>query len=164
MARQRVDEVMTPVRPGPGVLFLGAGVLLFRTIALLAGGARRVLQPWVVALTWVEMALDAITMLLAARWWVSGSDRHAAAPSRVGAMATLLHAARVAVFVLGRTGPPFDFDVRPEARADHDQRWNWTQVVVAGVLSGAGVLAVVVIWSTRRRSGRGHGRSSGARR
>lgn len=38
-------------RRAPVLLFVGAGILLSRTIALLAGGARRVLQPWVVALT-----------------------------------------------------------------------------------------------------------------
>lgn len=137
-------------RRPPVLLFCGAGILLGRTIALLAGGARRALRPWVVALTWLEMATDATTMAGAVRWFRSGDPAHARLPMRAGAVATLLHAGRVAVFVLGRTGPWRDFDVRPEARRDHDERWTWAQVVFAGVMSVLGVIGMVLVWHRRR--------------
>lgn len=129
----------------------GASILLYRTIALLAGGAKAVLKPWVVGLTYLEMALDALTIVGGIRWWVSGSKRHAQFPLRAGAAATVLHAIRVLVFVLGRTGPFVDFDVRPEQRADHDERWTWTEVVVAAMLSIMGLVGLLIIWRTGRR-------------
>lgn len=67
--------------------------------------------------------------------------------------ATFLHAGRVLVFVLGRTGPWVDFDVRPEKRADHRERWTWGQVVFAGVMSVFGVVGALAIWRARRRTG-----------
>ncbi|MDH3683192.1 MAG: hypothetical protein OEV40_24980 [Acidimicrobiia bacterium] len=134
------------------LLFGGAGILLYRTVALLAGSGRVVLKPWVVALTFIEMALDCVTMAGSARWWLTRCAGHARLPLRAGVAATLLHAARVSVFVLGRTGPWRDFDVRPEHRADHDERWTWSQVVLASVLSVLGVIGVVVVWWFRRRS------------
>ena len=121
---------MTPRRQevarrwAPGLLFTGAGLLLYRTIALLLGGARTVLKPWVVQLTYVEMAIDAITMLSATRWWSSRNPDHAHPALVAGAATTLVHAGRVAVFVVGRTGPWVDFDVREDQRAGHDARWT----------------------------------------
>lgn len=136
----------------PALLGGGAGILLYRTIALLAGGARSVLKGWVVMLTVIEMMVDIVTIIGAARWWLSRSPRHAHLPLRAGATATLLHTARVLVFVLGRTGPWVDFDVRPEHRADHRERWTWPGVVFAGVMSVLGVVGVVVSWRARRSS------------
>ncbi len=138
-------------RWAPGLLLLGAGFLLYRTLALVAGGARRVLAPWVVGLTYLEMAIDAVTMTWAARWWRSRSPAHASPALRAGAGATLVHALRVAVFVVGRTGPWVDVDVREEERARHDERWTWAQVVFAGTMSVLGVIGVFVVWITRRR-------------
>jgi hypothetical protein len=127
----------------------GAAILLHRTIALVRG-ARRVLKPWVVALTYLEMAVDLLTIGGAVRWWRSGSADDARFPLRVGMAATLLHAVRVLVFVLGRVGPWVDLDVRPEARAGHGERWTWGEVVFAGTMSVLGVVGVGVIWRRRR--------------
>lgn len=146
-------EALPPAtsRPRSAVLLAGgAGLLLYRTVALLRG-ARSILRPWVVALTYLEMLLDAATVATALRWWRSGSLRDAHLPLRIGAATTLLHAGRVLVFVLGRTGPWVDFDVRPERRAGHDDRWTWNQVVFASGLSVLGVSGVGIIW--RRRAG-----------
>lgn len=139
-------------RCGPGLLIAGACVLLYRTVALLAGEARAVLKRWVVALTVIEMIVDVVTVIAAARWWRTRAPAHSRLPMRAGAVATVVHAGRVLVFVLGRTGPLADFDVRPERRADHRERWSWAQVVVAGVLSTLGLIGVVAIWRVRRRS------------
>lgn len=141
-------------RPHPALLLGGAGILFGRTVALVVGGATAVLRPWVVALTFVEMALDAVTMIGSLRWWVSRSTPHSRLPLRSASAATLLHAARVLVFVLGRTGPWVDLDVRPEQRAGHGERWTWSQVVFAGVLSILGVVGVVVVWRVGRRTAR----------
>jgi hypothetical protein len=132
-------------------LSAGAGILLYRTIALIAGGARKVLERWVVWLTFLEMAIDVVTFGSALRWWRSKNPDHARSALVAGACATLVHAGRVAVFVVGRTGPWIDFDVREDARADHDERWTWPQVVFAGTLSTFGVVGVVVIWIVRTR-------------
>lgn len=148
----RAGEQLRSGRWNAGLLFGGAGILLYRTLALLAGGAALVLKPWVVALTLVEMALDAVTMIGSLRWWVSRSTRHPHLPLRAGAASTLVHAARVLVFVLGRTGPCLDFDVRPEHRAGHEERWTWAQVVFASVLSVLGAIGVLAIWRARKRS------------
>jgi len=137
-------------RLGASLLVVGAGILLYRTIALLVAGAGQVLKRWVVGLTLAEMLVDVITIVKSACWWLTRHPRHARAAMRAGAVATALHAVRVAVFVLGRTGPWKDFDVRPDKRADHDERWTWAQVVLAGVLSVMGLGGVVVIRRTRR--------------
>lgn len=140
---------------GPALLSGGAAILVYRTVALLSG-ARSVLKGWVVALTVVEMAVDLATMLAAARWWVTRDPHHSRPALRFGAAATLLHAVRVSVFVLGRSGPWRDFDVRPEHRPDHDQRWTWGGVIFAGVMSILGVLGAGIIWRVRRSAATRH--------
>ncbi|NNE72139.1 MAG: hypothetical protein HKN26_00580 [Acidimicrobiales bacterium] len=136
-------------RLGPGLLIAGAGVLLYRTIALIVGAAT-VLKRWVIGLTVVEMIIDATTMAKAARWWRTGDPHDGQAAMRVGTAATLLHAGRVAVFVAGRFGPWKDFDVRPGQRAGHDARWTWPQVAFAGAMSVIGVVGAAVLWRIRR--------------
>ncbi len=108
-----------------------------------------VLKRWVVALTVMEMIVDVVSVAAAARWWKSHAPHHARLPLRVGALATLLHAVRVLIFVLGRTGPWVDFDVRPEHRASHGTRWTWGGVVFAGVMAVLGVIGVGVVWRWR---------------
>lgn len=147
-------------RFGAGLLFVGADVLLYRTIALLTGSARVVLRSWVVVLTVVEMAIDVVTVVTTARWWRSGAPGHARPALRCGAAATLVHAVRVLVFVVGRTGPWVDFDVRPEHRADHGSRWRWVEVVFAAVMSLLGIIGVGIVWRVRRRSSGGGARAN----
>ena len=134
---------------GPGLLFGGAGILVYRTIALLAR-ARAVLRWWVVASTVLEMVVDVGTLVAAGRWWMTRVPDHSRLGLRFGAAATLLHAVRVLVFVLGRTGPWVDFDVRPGHRADHRGRWTWGGVIFAGVMSVLGIVGVGAIWAVRR--------------
>jgi hypothetical protein len=141
----------TSSRWAPELLIAGAGILFARTVALIAGGARKVLQPWVVGLTYLEMAIDLVSIATAARWCRSRQPDQARWALRAGAAATFLHAGRVAVFVIGRTGPWVDFDVREEQRDGHDERWTWPQVVFAGTMSALGVVGVLVIGLVRRR-------------
>jgi hypothetical protein len=58
---------------------------------------------------------------------------------------------RVLVFVLGRTGPWLDFDVRPAYRATHDARWSWFGVIFAATLAATGIFAVIAIAWLRHR-------------
>lgn len=84
-------------------------------------------------------------------WWIRDEAARERFALRAGAAATILHAVRVLIFVLGRTGPWVDFDVRPEQRALHAERWNWGEVYFAAVLSVMGVIVVAIIWGWRRR-------------
>ena len=152
VATSRAGDGVSSSSLGPAILLGGAGILCSRTIVLLTGDARTVLKRWVVTLTVVEMMIDLATGVAAARWWRSGASGRGRLALRAGAVATLLHAGRVLVFVIGRTGPWVDFDVRPEHRAGHRERWSWTGVVFAAVMSVLGVVGVVVVWCARRRS------------
>jgi hypothetical protein len=95
-----------------------------------------------------ELSLDIATLGASIRWWMTSTRRHRQLPLRLAAAAIILHAVRVTVFVLGRFPPLKDFDVRPERRASHDQRWNWAQVSFAAVMS---VLGIVGVFLVRRR-------------
>lgn len=110
------------------------------------------LKRWVMTLTVAEMMIDLATGAAAARWWRSRAPRHGRLALTAGAIATVLHAGRVLVFVVGRTGPWVDFDVRPEHRDGHGERWSWNGVVFAAAMSVLGVIGVVVVWRARRRS------------
>lgn len=141
----------------------GISILLFRTVVMLTDGSLAVLATWVSALLVVECALDMTTFLGSARWWITTAERHARLPLRAAAAAIILHAVRVFIFVLGRTGPWIDFDVRPEHRVFHSERWSWASVYFAAVLAALGVVGVLTIWRYRRRavnSGRRTRRSS----
>lgn len=136
------------------LLMLGAGILLFRTLRMLAQGALAVLQPWVSALLVLELLIDLGCLLAAARWWIANDPGKDRLPLRLGAAAALLHAFRVLIFVMGRVGPWINFDVRPEQRALHHTRWSWGWLYFAAVMSVLGVLGVIVIWQRRRRARR----------
>ncbi len=136
------------------LLILGACILLFRTILMTAQGQLSILVAWVSALLFMEMVVDAACLSSAIRWWVKNDQNYDRLPLRLGAAAALLHAFRVLVFVLGRTGPWVDFDVRPAERALHSARWSWAGVYFAAIMSGLGVLGVLIIWMLRRRAKR----------
>ncbi len=133
------------------LLALGATILLFRTLMMLTQGALSVLVIWVSGLLILELVLDVTTLLGAVRWWMTSAQKDAGFALRAGAAATILHALRVLIFVLGRTGPWIDFDVKPEHRALHSERWNWGEVYFAATLSVLGVVGVIIIWQYWRR-------------
>lgn len=127
-----------------GLLVFGAAILLFRTISMLTQDALRFLVWWVGGLLILEMLLDGASMAFSIRWIIRPTKKGPVL--RFAAAATLLHAFRVLIFVLGRTGPWYDFDVVPAERAFHQERWTWGQVWFASVLSILGVMAVIWIW------------------
>lgn len=133
------------------LLFLGAAFLLYRTIAMLAGGAIHILVPWVVALLFLELVIDGVTMGMCLLWGVTLSLWHGVQVFRLTAAVVIVHAVRVLVFVLGRTGPWVDFDVQPLARAGHAARWSWFGVWFAGTMSVLSLVALIAVWLYLRR-------------
>jgi hypothetical protein len=131
---------------------LGICVLLSKTIVMLTDGSLTTLMTWTSALLAVESLLDAGTLLGAVWWWTGGTGTRAWLPLRLAAAAVIVHAVRVLVYVLGRTGPWHNFDVRPAHRAAQTPEWHW--LVFAAVLSVLGVVGVVIVWVLRRRRGR----------
>lgn len=152
--RTDAPEVSPRIRLWAALLVLGAGILQYRTIVMLTDGSMAILVPWVAATVVVEAVMDAVELVLAGRWWISRSPRDERLALRWGATITIFHALRVLVFVLGRTGPWTDFDVRPERRAANAADWSWTGVYVAATLSVLGVLVVLVLIVMAWRHGR----------
>ena len=134
-----------------GLILLGAGILLLRTVLMIAGGAFDVLVWWVGALLLLEMVTDLGVIATAIPWFRSGDATKDSLPLKLGAVAAILHAFRVLIFAMGRIEPWLNFDVRPEHHALHGARWEWWHVYVACALSIAGVVGVIVIWRLRKR-------------
>ena len=134
------------------LLILGACILLFRTIMLVAGGSLSVLVLWVSFLLVLEMLIDTGWLVSSILWLISNDKNRDSWPLKIAAGAIILHAVRVLIFVMGRVGPWIDFDVRPGQRLLHYTRWTWFGVVFAAIMSILGVLGVIVVWRIRRRS------------
>ena len=120
---------------------LGIWILLFRTIIMLTDGSLGVLMPWASALLFAEFALDVGTFPASIWWWLGGTENRAWLPLRLAAAATILHAIRVLVYVLGRTGPWVDFDWRPAYRGITPPEWTW--VIFAAVFSVLGIIVIL---------------------
>ena len=133
------------------VLFIGAAFLLYRTLALVSAGALETFVSWVVVLLMLELIADGITMVVCAAWAISGKAEQVRAVIRATSVVILLHAVRVLIFVLGRTGPWVDFDVKPAARAHHGDSWTWGGVYFAGAMSAISVIALIVFLLYWRR-------------
>ncbi len=133
-------------------LFLGGGVLLVRAVTLFVQDAPSRWVPWVGASLYVESAAIVIALVTLVQWFITPDDRHTSTVFTATAALVVVHAFRVAVFALGRTGPWVDFDVRPEFRADHADTWTWVEVYFA---SGAALLSLIItvlVWRQRRRA------------
>jgi len=128
---------------------LGIWVLLFKTIVMLTDGSLTVQMIWVSALLVLEFLVGAGVFLGAAWWWLGGTASRTRLPLRLTATAIIVHALRVLIYVLGRTGPWHNFDLRPEFRAGQEAEWLW--VIFAGAMSVISLVALVVIWRLRRR-------------
>lgn len=131
------------------LLALGASILLYRTLSMITQDALNFLVWWVGGLLILEMLIDSSCLTFCLRWLIYPEKEVVAL--RLAAAATILHAIRVLIFVLGRTGPWFDFDVIPSERAMHPERWTWGQVWFASILSVLGVIAVIWIWRSRMK-------------
>lgn len=134
------------------LLALGAGFLLYRTITLLVQGALNIFVLWVFTLLIAEMLLDLSCLLGSIRWWIKNDRSKARLPLRLGTAVVFLHAIRVLIFVMGRLEPWINFDIRPEQIAMHDERWTWTGVYFAAIMSVLGIIGVIIIWTLIRRT------------
>ena len=131
------------------LLAAGSAFLLYRALSLLLiDDALTVLAIWALALLLVEIVFDFACLTRSLRWLTSGDMVHARPALRLAVAVILVHAVRVAIYVLGRTGPWHNFDVRPEQRATYtyDPFWVW----VAATLSAMSVLAMLIFWAYRR--------------
>lgn len=127
------------------LMILGAGILLFRTIRMmLVENALEILVPWVNLLLIAEFIVDLSCLLSAIKWFISKNLKNAILPLRLAAIATILHAIRVLIYIMGRAGPWVNFDVKPEYHVQYTFEWFW--VYFAGILSILGIVGVVVIW------------------
>ncbi len=134
------------------LLALGACILLYRTIMMLSQGALNTLVLWVSILLFAELLLDLSCLLSSIFWWIKNDKNKSRIPLRLGAVAALLHAVRVLIFVLGRVGPWIDFDVRPDQIEMQYTRWTWTGVYFAAILAVLGIIGVIIIWILIRRA------------
>ena len=132
------------------LLILGAAILLFRTVTMVAEGAFNTLEVWVNILLIIEMLVDLGFVLAAIPWWISNHPKNNLLPFKIGVAVVVVHAIRVLVFVLGRTGPWFDFDVKPEHRALHASRWTWSEVYFASTMVIVSVIVLIIFWQYRR--------------
>jgi hypothetical protein len=127
------------------LLMFGASILLFRTIRMmLVEGAFQQLVGWVAALLVLEFVIVLLCIITSFMWLLANSRDSARLPLRLAASATLLHAFRVLIYVIGRVGPWYNFDVRPEYHHLYTFEWFW--VYFAAALSAAGIVGVFVIW------------------
>jgi hypothetical protein len=121
---------------------------------LTAEGYLGIYRPWVSFLLIAEMAIDAGCLLASVRWWLHDDEAHAVPALRLAAATVFVHAARVLVFALGRTGPFLDFDIAPEQRELYAGTLSWFEVYLASGLSLLSVIVVFVVWGMRRRAKR----------
>jgi hypothetical protein len=134
------------------LLIFGACILLFRTIRMVYFDAYTILMVWVFILLILEMLIDITCLISSIIWYIADDVNKSKIPLRLGASAAILHAVRVLIFVLGRTEPFMNFDVRPEQRALHSTRWSWFWVYFAATMSILGIIGVIVIYRLRKRS------------
>ena len=133
------------------LLILGASILVFRTIRLLFfEQGLEILVLWVIILTIVEFLIDIACIIGSLRWLISNDPLKATFALQLGAAAAIFHAIRVLVYVLGRTGPWINFDVKPEYHSSYSFEWFW--VWFAASLALLGVIGVIVIWRLRSRA------------
>jgi len=134
------------------LLILGACILLFRVFRMISQGAMDILVAWVSALLIAELIIDMVCLLSSIKWWIADDESKARIPLRTGASATILHAFRVLIYVIGRVGPWKDFDLRSEHQALHSIQWSWFWLYFAAILSVSGVIGVLIIWKLRRQA------------
>jgi signal transduction histidine kinase len=145
---------MTKQRTIASLLILGSGFLLYRTLFLLSQGALEIQVWWVSVLLFVEMLIDFTCLMSSVRWFITNDRNGAALPLQLTAAVIIIHALRVLIFVLGRTGPWINFDVLPEHRALHATRWTWEGVYLAAILAGLSVIGLIIFWRLRARKKR----------
>ena len=133
------------------LLAMGASLLLWRTFQLMfVEQGLEILVLWVITLTILESIIDFSCIITSLKWLISNDAQKATIPLKLGAIAAILHAIRVLIYVLGRTGPWVNFDVKPIYHSTYSVEWFW--VWFAAALSILGIIGVIVIWQVRSHS------------
>ena len=128
-----------------GFIMVGMGILIFRTLRMvMVEQAYEILTDWAYTLLVLEFMLDSAAFLAAMRWFVLSKWKYASSAFKLTAWAVIFHAFRVLIYVLGRTGPWVNFDVKPEYHAEYTFDWFW--VYFAAVFSVLGLIGVYVVW------------------
>jgi len=136
-----------------GLLMFGAGILIFRSLRMVTvEQAFDILVDWVYVLLIMEFMIDVACFMASLRWFTLSKWKYASTALKLGAWAAILHAFRVLIYVLGRTGPWVNFDVKPEYREAYTFDWFW--VYFAATFSVIGLIGVLVIWRLWRRKKR----------
>ena len=129
----------------PMLMILGASILLFRTMRLLTvENGWEILAIWVIACTFIEMLIDLICIAFSISWLLKTNLNSKRISLRLGAAAAIFHAFRVLIYVIGRIGPFYNFDRKPQFQTTQDGEMFW--VYFASVLSILGIIGVIVIW------------------
>lgn len=136
-------------RAAAAFLTLGGAFLTYRAATLIGQGHAAQYVPWLEVLTYVELVLAAATTLAALGWLIRGAA-WVRPTLRLTAALVVLHAVRVAVFVLARTGPAVDFDIQSGYRPLPADAWTWAEVWIAGGLAALSLVVLVVVWRRRR--------------
>ena len=129
-----------------GLILAGVSILLFRTLRMvLVEQAFEILVEWVYTLLILEFMIDLACLLAALRWFVLSKWKYASSAMKLGAWAAILHAIRVAIYVLGRTGPWENFDVQPRYHTSYTFDWFWIYFA-----AGFSILSLVGLYVTWR--------------
>ena len=134
------------------LLFLGACILLFRTITMIVQGYLGVFVIWVSVLLMAEFLVDLGCAAFSVVWWISNDARKDKIPLRLGTAAAILHAIRVLIYVVGRIGSSNNFDIKPEYHSSSYAHWEIGWVYFASIMSILGLIGVVIIWQYRQRA------------
>ena len=119
-----------------GLLALGACILLYRTITMLAQGSLGILVFWVSVFLIAELLIDASCLAACINWWIKNDHAESYLPLRLGTVAALLHAVRVLIFALGRTERFLNIDVRPDQVEAHSVTWIIRDMVILKEING----------------------------
>ncbi len=131
-----------------GLLMLAGGFLLIRTLRMvLVEQPFEILAEWVYALLILEFMLDLGCLLAGSRWFILSKWQYASTALKMGVWSVMVHAMRVLIYVLGRTGPWKNFDIQADYHAGYSFDWFWVYFSAGfAILSLTGVYVVWRLW------------------
>ena len=136
-----------------GLLMLGTFILMLRTLRMvLVEQEFEMLTDWVYVLLILEFMLILGCLLASSRWFVLSKWRYASTALKLGSWAVMLHALRVLIYVLGRTGPWINLDVKPVYHKSYSFDWFW--IYFAAGFAALGLIGLVIAWRIWRQKKR----------
>lgn len=137
-----------------GLLMVGAGILIFRTLRMVTvEQAYVLLTDWAYTLLVLEFMLATACFFAALRWFTLSKWTYASTALKLGAWAAIFHAFRVLIYVLGRTPLLENFDVKPEHHDSYTFDWFWVYFAASfSILGLIGVYVIRRLWMKKKRS------------